>query len=335
MLDQERLERWIAQAIGAQACRVERLSMLSGGAIQENWALDLLVTGGPRDGRHRLVLRTDAPSRLPVSHDRMEEFAILTVAHRAGVTVPEPWVACPDVEVIGKRFYLMNRCPGEARGQRLTKDPAVLGSGAKLGFQLGLELARLHRIRPPMTDLAFLRLPDGAAATARVTEYRGYLDQMGRHEPVLEWALRELERWAPGPVPPVLCHQDFRTGNYLVEDGRLAAILDWEFAGWSDPMEDIGWMLSSPWRFANPRLEAGGIAGAEDFLAGYEAESGSRVERTALPYWQSMAVVRWAVIALLQAERHLSGRERSLELALTGHVLPELEAELLRALGNM
>jgi hypothetical protein len=42
-----------------------------------------------------------------------------------------------------------------------------------------------------------------------------------------------------------------------------------------------------------------------------------------------MAHLNWAVIALQQAERHLSGEEASLMLALTGHIVPELEYEIL------
>ena len=42
-----------------------------------------------------------------------------------------------------------------------------------------------------------------------------------------------------------------------------------------------------------------------------------------------MAHLRWAVIALQQAERHRSGSQRSLELALTAHIVPELEQEIL------
>ena len=40
-----------------------------------------------------------------------------------------------------------------------------------------------------------------------------------------------------------------------------------------------------------------------------------------------MAHVRWGVLALRQADRHLSGREINLELALTGHLVPELAFE--------
>jgi hypothetical protein len=42
-----------------------------------------------------------------------------------------------------------------------------------------------------------------------------------------------------------------------------------------------------------------------------------------------MAHVRWAIIALQQAQRHLSGSEPSLELALTGRIVAELEHEIM------
>ncbi|HFA59831.1 MAG TPA: phosphotransferase family protein, partial [Rhodospirillales bacterium] len=54
-----------------------------------------------------------------------------------------------------------------------------------------------------------------------------------------------------------------------------------------------------------------------------------------LLYWETMATLRWAVIALLQAERHRSGAERSLELALTARLLPGLEQDLLTYLARL
>jgi hypothetical protein len=44
-----------------------------------------------------------------------------------------------------------------------------------------------------------------------------------------------------------------------------------------------------------------------------------------------MAHARWAVVALQQGERHVSGEEPSLGLALTGRRIAELEYELLES----
>ena len=180
-----------------------------------------------------------------------------------------------------------------------------------------------------MAGLGFVPVPEEAPARARVAEYRRYLDALGTAEPLLEWALRWLERNAPPTFDLTLVHADFRTGNYVVEDGELTAVLDWEFAGFSDPLEDLGWMLAPCWRFGVQDHDAGGIGSRAAFLDGYEAEAGRRVPRECLPYWEIMATVRWAVIALQQAARHWSGAEPSLELALTAYIVPILELDLL------
>ena len=61
--------------------------------------------------------------------------------------------------------------------------------------------------------------------------------------------------------------------------------------------------------------------------------SGITTSPADLHYWEVYAHVRWAMIALMQGERHVSGREPSLELALTAHIVPELELEILRMTG--
>lgn len=323
------LQRVLARALGARRAEIESMTRLGGGAIQENWALDVSIDGGRLPGRHRLVLRTDALSRIPVSWDRVQEYRILKTAWRAGVAVPEPIMLCEDKGVIGRAFYLMRYAFGEARGFKLVRDPAVQANSAVLTARLGAELAKLHRLTPPLPDLEFMPVPDCPPALWRIAEYRRHLDALKATEPVLEWALAWLARHAPTSERLCLVHADFRTGNYLIDKGELTAILDWEFAGFSDPLEDLGWMLAKYWRFGAYENEAGGVGSREALFAGYEAEAGHAIDRAAVPYWEVMATVRWAVIALMQAARHFEGHETSLELALTAHVLPVLELDLL------
>jgi len=149
---------------------------------------------------------------------------------------------------------------------------------------------------------------------------------------VLEWGIRWLETHMPAPSEPLLCHRDFRTGNYLVAGAALTAILDWEFAGWGDPYEDIGWFCCKAWRFARLDREAGGIAKRELFYRGYEYESGRQVDPRRVRFWEVLANIRWAIIALQQHDRYMIGGERSLDLALTGRRVSECELEILMLL---
>jgi aminoglycoside phosphotransferase (APT) family kinase protein len=231
--------------------------------------------------------------------------------------------------VIGAPFFVMRRVAGSAAGHAAAKRAAAMGGDSALAAEHGRQIARIHRIRPPRGDLAFLGEPPADATAAFIARMRGRLDEAGTPRPPLEYGLRMMERQAPAPLPPVLCHNDFRTGNTMQDGGRITAVLDWEFAAWGDPHEDLGWFTARCWRFGQNHLEAGGIGPMDAFLAGYAAEAGWQPDLGRVRFWQLGATIRWAVIAADQAARHLSGQEPSLELALTGHMVPELEWDVL------
>jgi aminoglycoside phosphotransferase (APT) family kinase protein len=320
------LAQFLSRALGAERVAIKNFAKLGGGAIQENWALDVDVEGVA----HNLVLRTNSPSGVAVSHSRADEFALLSAAQAAGVTVPAPVALCTDAAVIGKPFYVMRRVVGTAAGHILVRDDKWRGDRVALAERLGRELARIHTIKPQPGTLTFLNAVGESPALDAIAAYRAWLDTYPQPRPALEWGLRWLHRNAPPKGEIVLCHRDFRTGNYMVDENGLTGILDWEFAGWSDRLEDLGWLCAKCWRFGANAREAGGVGARADFYRGYEAESGVRVDDAAVRYWETMAHARWAVIALQQGWRHISGAERSLDLALTGRRIAELEYELLR-----
>jgi aminoglycoside phosphotransferase (APT) family kinase protein len=326
------LARFLAAASGAKACEIIGLAPLAGGAIQENWGLDARVTGGTLDGAQRLVLRAAGETGVPSSLDRLQEFAVLKTAFGAGVTVPEPLFACADPSVFGKPFFVMHRVAGTAAAHRITRDPSLEPMLPDIAEQLGRELARIHTIRPPRPDLAFLAPYAESGPSRQIANFRAYIDTHPNPRPVLEWGIRWLETHCLPPVEPVLCHHDFRTGNYLLDGARLTGILDWEFAGWGDPHEDIGWFCSRGWRFARLDREAGGIADRIPFYRGYESASGRSIDPARVHFWEVLASVRWAVIALQQSDRHILGGEHSLDLALTGRRATECELAILMLL---
>lgn len=314
----------------ASSITVAEYRKLSGGAIQENWSLDLEIFGGPRAGKLALVLRTDSPSSVAVSLSRSQEFALLEAAWKAGVTVPEPIYCCDDPGVLGKEFCLMRRIDGVAVGQRVVKDLTLGGPREELTEALGRELAKIHDITPATHSFAFLPAPSETPSHSELRRLRAHLDALGQPRPVMEWTLRWLELRAPEADKIVLAHRDFRTGNYMVDARGLTGILDWEFAGWSDPLEDIGWFCAMCWRFSARDKAAGGIGSREAFYRGYESQAGGRIDPARVYWWEVYAHLRWALIALQQAERYLSGGEKTLNLGLTGLRAPENEAEMLR-----
>ncbi|MEQ1776668.1 MAG: phosphotransferase family protein [Burkholderiales bacterium] len=322
--DSAAIAQFLRDACAATSVNVSELSLLSGGAIQQNWEISVAISGGPRQGQHTWVLRTDAPATVASSLPRAREYAILRFAHTRGLLAPEPLFLCEDEKIIGRPFFVMEKLPGVAAGHKVVR--LDLDHRA-LARELAETAARIHAIRPPLAELPFLKT---FLARDAIGAYRAYLDTLDEPHPVLEWGLRWCERRAPAQEETTFVHRDFRTGNYLVHDGKLAGLLDWEFAALGNPLEDIGWMCAKCWCFRHEHHIVGGVADLEDFIPAYEAASGRKVSAEALRYWQVMAHIRWSIIALQQAQRHLSGVEPSLEFALTGKIVAELEWEVLQ-----
>jgi aminoglycoside phosphotransferase (APT) family kinase protein len=113
MLDERhkaKLQAWITQKLGADDLVVEAVQPLGGGSIQENWRVRCVMDRGQKT--RDFVLRKDAPATIASSRPRSEEFAILSVAYRAGVCVPEPIGFCSDPDVIGAPFAMMGLVEG-------------------------------------------------------------------------------------------------------------------------------------------------------------------------------------------------------------------------------
>ena len=332
------LENWIISALKLDDVKITDRKLLSGGAIGENWRINVRIADGGNDPKeHIWVLRTDAPTKLFLSHNRGDEFELSKIAFENGVQVPRPIINCLDENIIGAPFMISAFAPGTANGRKITRDPELAKFGNSLAHHLGGELAKIHKIKPSEpgmgeSDLGFLKPATDNPARAQVALLREVLDHVTQPRPALEFTLSWLDANAPPCDAPVLCHGDFRTGNYLVDKGRLIAIMDWEFALWGDRHLDIGWFCARCWRFGNVENEAGGIGTRKAFYAGYNAKSDRQLDPDIIPYWQVMSAARWASVALLQAERHFSGGEESIELLLTGNMAPEIELEALRGI---
>ncbi len=159
---------------------------------------------------------------------------------------------------------------------------------------------------------------------------------MGDTTATFEWAFRWLDAHRPPPTPTVLVHGDFRMGNLIVDGSDLAAVLDWELVHLGEAYEDLAWFCVRAWRFGAPAGRgAGGLGSIETFLRSYEEAGATTVDRAAFHWWLVLATLRWGIICRYQAERHLSGQTRSVELATIGRRVCENEWDLLDLLAEV
>jgi aminoglycoside phosphotransferase (APT) family kinase protein len=288
--------------------------LLAGGASKEAWAVDA--------GGERLLVRRAAGG---VIHKHTlslaDEFEVLRAAHEAGVKVPRPYGYIADLE--GREAFVMERLEGETIGRRIVRKDELAGARRALPAQMAEELAKIHAIPP--SRLPFL-------GETRVEGMVEELDEVGEPHPAIELGLWWLRENRPPARDSVVAHGDFRIGNLVVGDHGLIGVLDWEFAHVDDPVRDLAFSLVRAWRFGVPEKRLGGIGDAEPYLALYNELTGLDVRPEELDYWELAGNVAWAIGCLTQAQRHLTGQDRSVELAILGRLGVEVEYEICRLL---
>ncbi|MGH3631662.1 MAG: phosphotransferase family protein, partial [Sciscionella sp.] len=222
-------------------------------------------------------------------------------------------------------YLVLERLEGETNPRHLLRDERYVSARAGLAGELGRILARIHAI--DATSIPGLEHLDALPwLWARYAE-------LGEPRPAVELGLRWLADHRPPRRGDTVVHGDFRTGNLLIDPSGLRGVLDWELVHRGDPMADLGWLCTKAWRFGSP-LPVGGFGERAELLAGYTEAGGTAPSAETLRWWECYGTVRWAVLCRHQAQRHLSGAEPSVELAVLGRKVCEQEHDILLALGH-
>jgi aminoglycoside phosphotransferase (APT) family kinase protein len=324
---------------------------LSGGAINRNDRLTLQLSDGSVSD---LVMRRGRGTPVPGTLSRGQEFKLVHALFHAGVPVPEP---IGIVQANHTQASFFRWCNGLTDPRAILKSYASLSleQSSTLAMQLGATLGVIHSEKLAQgiqsdTQSSFACRPaDGVSGSVATLEESF---RQVKHPPsYLVFAMKCICDEAKNfnnRRSAVLCHNDFRLGNLMFsaspdatadtsqetpssyDDARsgepyLAAILDWEFAQWGDPMADLGWLTATCWSFGGSQPVAGFLS-LESFLAGYRSKVVCFDDAwlTELSFWQRFAHLRWAIIACQQGERALTTREETLELMITGLMTPSI-----------
>ena len=309
---------------------VHGLERLTGGASRETWSFDAVDATGER---HGLILRRDFPGRAEPGDgdvaeiDRDVELALHRALHGAGAPVPRP-LGAPPAELGLRDCYLMERVDGESRPRAIARKPELAGVRSRLASEVGWALAKIHSV-----DTANVPQLPHSGVDEQFTLVRRFLDRGPAPRPALELGLRWcLERRPDSSGDLRLVHGDFRNGNLIVGEDGLRVVIDWEYAHLGEPLEDLGFLCMRPWRFGNDDAEVGGFGSRTDLYRAYEQAGGGHVDPDVVHFWEVLGTLKWGALCVLRGMEHVSGRNRSVELAAIGRRVAETEYDLLELL---
>lgn len=286
-----------------------------------------LIAGGRSNLTYRV---TDAAGRafalrrppvshvLPTAHDMRREYKVMTALGPTPVPVPETYGLCVDESVNERPFYVMNFVEGHILRDEATASAAFAESERHaIGLNLAETLAGLHAVDIEAVGLADLGRHEGYIER-QLRRWTGQYQDMKvegvDHGGLVEEVGAALAANVPDQQGTAIVHGDYRLDNTVLgDDGRVAAILDWEICTLGAPMADIGLLLvywSDPGDARSALIgvsptTAPGFASRAELLERYAQVSGRDVSH--INYY--MAFGYWKLACIIQGvyARYLAG----------------------------
>ncbi len=254
------LRRFVEQVTGGTITRMER---------QVRWRPAWFVDVERGDEIVKLHLRGDRGGGVSIFPDLKREADVIELLDAGGIPVPRIHGYCVNPPAI-----LMDALSG-------TRDVAGLSAAelAGVGRDYMAAVAAMHRLPLGPFVGAGVDLPEGAEAIALagLTAYLPHYQRTkAKPEPLLEFAIRWLRRNVPiNRIKPAFIQ--FDSGQFLVADGRMTGLYDFEFSMIGDAMVDLATMRMRDSVEALPGT-------LPDLIRLYEAFTGEPVDHHAIEY---------------------------------------------------
>ena len=257
-------------------------------------------------GQRLVVRRPPEGELLPKAHDMAREWALISALGATAVPVPQALAFCDDPAITGAPFYAM----GHVAGRPLIDADEVRrwlpeAGRVTLGEHFIDVLADLHALDPEQIGLGALGRHDGYIERQLKTWYRSWQASMAAAR-LDDPRAHELQRYflahLPDQGPARLVHGDYGLHNTLVaDDGRIAAVVDWEISTLGDPLADLAYALNqwaqpgdAPSARQRPATQLPGFAPRQVLAERYAERTGRDLSR--LDYhvgfnrWKSAAI---------------------------------------------
>ena len=266
---------WVEQCTGSA---ITSGAPIGAGSSRRTWGVDLA------DGR-QLVVREDTgggpTSNTPL--DLAREATVYRALDASSLPVPRLVGVAPDATAL-----LLERASGEADLSPLP----VEARNAVMADYLRC-LGRLHMLDVTRLDLGTLPVPSTGPdhALLDIALWQSIHDSIEDtwRTTAGTFALAWLQQHPPASATRTsLCHGDAGALNFLQENGRVTALLDWEFTHVGDPLDDLAWVSARNF-LLRTRL---------DTSAAFEAwreVTGCDLDAARLEYYRVLVLVRMLV----------------------------------------
>lgn len=322
----------------ARALALANVQRIAVGWSHETWLFDLDYEEGDEAHTLGLCLRRDPGNALLRElSDLGEQFRVLECLARTDLPAPKPYWYESDPAILGAPFLVMEKVPGTCpnpwgrEGRAFYAEAAARGT---LPASFTATLAQMHTLDWRAAGLEFLGEPAPGNGFARreIAKWRALIEAA---EHTAEPVLTDLVCWLEGNAPPTdrvtLVHGAYRTGNLLVHEDRVSAVLDWELQVLGDPLYDVAYVLSDLNREGTPLLS--NLVERDAFVRDYEAATGFAIDLDTCRYYDALYAMRSVAFWMSASGLYAAGRSEDIRLARTAWSVPVVLDQAARHLG--
>jgi aminoglycoside phosphotransferase (APT) family kinase protein len=301
----------------AEAVSVGEVTAIPGGFSRETYRFDAKVKRGGVEHDMPMILRKDPPAAAAIlqTSRQVEHELIEVVRAHTNVPVSESYGYELDTTVFGEAAMVIQRMHGSGHTSDLFHDGPDTDQADDVMRHLCEVLVELHttdidklNVGSQLSDPRYVGIDTASWDSYMDSTFEYYISSYPSvaYDPtamiILDAALT-LRRHKPRPLPLALVHGDFNPANFLYENGRVTALIDWENSRIGDPREDLGWMvamdnMSNTSVMAHPRDEGG-------FLAYYNKLTGWDITQDELNYFILFGTANIAVPVMGAVKRRV------------------------------
>ncbi len=316
---------------GNAPIRVEKLKRFTVGFSWLTYGFDA-VWDTP-DGSHRkdLILRIGPPNGIFAPYQASLQFYAQQVLEGSRVPVPRVFWFSDASDLFGAPFFICERVAGDAPLPWAADGGEVFDDATRetLADQFLDALVALHTFDWRGTPLATagrdVTLENAALKQIEFCE-EVYARSGLRKYPAVAWALAWLRANCPVAPRVSIIHGDYRIGNFLEQNSRITAILDWELTHLGDPHEDIGFVCLRAWSGRSPYMCQ--LIRREDLYRRYEEQSGIKVDPQAVRYYEVFNNFKLFAIHTAAAGCFEAGKFNDLRMPAMGAQIPRILLQL-------
>ena len=335
----ERIRQYIETRLpNASNLRLAAMEQITVGWFHETWLFDVHWTENGAPNTQGMCVRRD-PGNALLRHfsDLGVQFRVLQCLEATSLPTPQPYWYESDPSILGAPFLVMEKvagtCPSPwgSAGRRFYAEAAERG---KLPESFTSALAMLHTIDWQAAGLSFLGVPEsGNDFALREVQKWCELVEISQQEPqpILVDLIGWLKANAPVTKRLTLVYGAYRTGNLLIDNDQISAVLDWELQVIGDPMYDVAYVLTDLNRAGSELLSH--LVEREAFFRDYEKATGIEIDKAACQYYGMLYMLRSAAFWMSAAGLYASGRSEDIRLARTAWSVPVVLEGAARALG--